>query len=157
VVEEVGPLDAGYFFFLEETDWCWRMRDAGWRVLHVPDARVLHLSGSSSKGTHPATTRIEFHRSLYRFLRQRRGWPTLAVAVMLRVTRGLLSLVLLAPAAILDRRLRARQIERWQLLLWHLRGCPADQGLAQLPPQQPEDPVDGSARKGEPVAGPDRE
>ena len=31
-VEEVGPLDESFFLFSEETDWCYRFREAGWQV-----------------------------------------------------------------------------------------------------------------------------
>src|SRR5690606_9323794 len=34
----VGPLPEDYFFFLEETDWLYAMRAAGWRVVHLPEA-----------------------------------------------------------------------------------------------------------------------
>ena len=40
-MDEVGVLDEDYFFFLEETDWCYRMHKKGWKVFHVPDARVF--------------------------------------------------------------------------------------------------------------------
>jgi GT2 family glycosyltransferase len=34
-IREVGLLDEDYFFFMEETDWCYRMKRRGWRVCHV--------------------------------------------------------------------------------------------------------------------------
>ena len=49
LIEEVGPLPEEYFFFLEETDWCWQARKKGWQVLYVPGAPALHLLGESSK------------------------------------------------------------------------------------------------------------
>jgi GT2 family glycosyltransferase len=42
VVEQVGPIDPRYFYFWEETEWCLRAGRAGWRVLHVPAARLWH-------------------------------------------------------------------------------------------------------------------
>jgi hypothetical protein len=47
-VEQVGPLDEGYFMYLEDVDYCRRARDEGWRVLYWPAARVVHLRGGSS-------------------------------------------------------------------------------------------------------------
>jgi GT2 family glycosyltransferase len=46
---EVGILDPGYFMYCEEIDWCQRFRAAGWSVLLVPEARVLHHGGASSQ------------------------------------------------------------------------------------------------------------
>ncbi len=42
VVEEVGMIDERYFYFWEETEWCIRAGRAGWRILHVPQARLWH-------------------------------------------------------------------------------------------------------------------
>jgi len=42
VVEEVGSLDERFFYYWEEVDWCLRAREAGWRILHVPRARLWH-------------------------------------------------------------------------------------------------------------------
>lgn len=127
--ESVGLLPEDYFLFLEETDWCYAMRAAGWRVVHVPDARLVHLSGGSSKKKIPARTRIEYHRALYRFFRKRRGPFHAALAVGLRVVKGVVALVGRLPGAAFSSRGRERLGERWQVLVWHLRGCPERGGL----------------------------
>jgi GT2 family glycosyltransferase len=41
-IEAVGGLDERYFLYWEDLDWCFRMRQAGWSVYHVPDARAIH-------------------------------------------------------------------------------------------------------------------
>jgi len=45
--EEVGGFDEAFFMYGEETDWQRRMQSAGWEVVFVPQARVLHLGGAS--------------------------------------------------------------------------------------------------------------
>lgn len=140
-LEQVGPLSEDYFFFLEETEWCARMRRAGWRVVHLPDARVVHLSGAGSKRKLPAETRIEYHRSLYRFFRSRRGALAAATLVALRFTKALLYVVVELPAALVSRRARSRWWTRFRVLLWHLRGCPEGWGLAK--PSRPGQPQAG--------------
>jgi GT2 family glycosyltransferase len=42
VIEQVGALDAGYFIYWEETEWCIRAGRGGWRIVHVPAARLWH-------------------------------------------------------------------------------------------------------------------
>lgn len=42
VIEQVGALDAELFIYYEETEWCVRARQAGWRVVHVPTAKLWH-------------------------------------------------------------------------------------------------------------------
>ncbi len=40
--ERVGPLDESYFIYYEEVDYCYRSRQAGYRVVAVPSARLWH-------------------------------------------------------------------------------------------------------------------
>jgi GT2 family glycosyltransferase len=47
--DDVGPLDEGYFMYLEEIDWCRRARARGWQVWQHPGARVVHHGGSSTR------------------------------------------------------------------------------------------------------------
>jgi len=48
--DAVGPLDESFFLFSEETDWCYRFRAAGWKVLFYPGAEVVHVGGASHGG-----------------------------------------------------------------------------------------------------------
>lgn len=41
-VEDVGLLDEGFFLYVEDIDWCYRMHRRGWSVVYVPSARVVH-------------------------------------------------------------------------------------------------------------------
>jgi hypothetical protein len=91
VIEQVGMIDEGYFFFLEETDWCQRIRTAGWKIAHLPDAYVIHLYGESTKKRAPLRTRIEYYRSRYLFFRKNRSraaYLTLRGIVMLKILLG---------------------------------------------------------------------
>ena len=132
VLEQVGLMPEEYFFFLEETDWCYRIRRAGWRIVHVPQAAIVHLLGASSKKLMPAATRIEYHRSLYRFFRRNRGLPAAMAVVGLRVLKAVLYVVADLPRA-LTRRGRERWRVRWTVLSWQLHGCPTGWGLAPRP------------------------
>jgi hypothetical protein len=49
-IDEVGPADEAFFLFSEETDWCYRFRRAGWKVLFFPGAEVAHVGGASHGG-----------------------------------------------------------------------------------------------------------
>jgi hypothetical protein len=128
--ERFGPLDDGYFFFLEETDFCWRVRRGGASVLYVPGARFVHALGASSKKRAPAATRIEYHRSLYRFVRSWRGLATMRAVIAIRFGRALGTGLLLSALAPFSARQRKRLAERVALLRWHLVGRPDDAGLA---------------------------
>jgi GT2 family glycosyltransferase len=49
-IELVGECDEDYFLFSEETDWCFRFRQAGWDVLFFPGAECVHVRGASHSG-----------------------------------------------------------------------------------------------------------
>lgn len=49
VLEQVGPLDEDFFFFGEETDWCQRMRDAGWELWFAPVGEIIHHGSVSAR------------------------------------------------------------------------------------------------------------
>jgi len=65
-IEEVGLLDEDYFLFFEETDWCYRMKKAGWKVYHVPQAQVFHFQGKSVE-KEKERAKVEYYRSRYLF------------------------------------------------------------------------------------------
>ncbi|MCC6224111.1 MAG: glycosyltransferase family 2 protein [Thermoleophilia bacterium] len=88
--DEVGLFDEAFFMFSEETDWCYRFRRAGWRVVFCPDAEVTHVGGAS----HGGSLYHENLRGHLRFLAKHRGLreaerARLLLLVALRL-RGLL-------------------------------------------------------------------
>jgi GT2 family glycosyltransferase len=74
-IEDVGGFDEDFFMFSEETDLCYRVRHAGWKVVFTPEAEFVHLGG--------ATTRLDWGpmfreqlRGHMRFLAKHRGLRT---------------------------------------------------------------------------------
>jgi N-acetylglucosaminyl-diphospho-decaprenol L-rhamnosyltransferase len=49
-VTEVGFADERFFLFSEETDWQYRLRQAGWEVVFFPGAECVHVRGASHAG-----------------------------------------------------------------------------------------------------------
>jgi N-acetylglucosaminyl-diphospho-decaprenol L-rhamnosyltransferase len=45
----IGGLDENYFLYFEETDFCLRAKRAGYSTWYVPQSRVMHISGQSTK------------------------------------------------------------------------------------------------------------
>jgi GT2 family glycosyltransferase len=41
-IEQAGMLDASFFIYWEETEWCIRIGRAGWKIIHVPQAHIWH-------------------------------------------------------------------------------------------------------------------
>lgn len=130
-VGEFGALDEDFFFFLEETEWCHRASQRGWEVWHVPAARAIHAQGATAK-KHNALARIEFHRSrLIYFRKTAPAWyPLSLVMACLKAGLNAFSNNLLAVLTLgLVPRARSKALISAQILLWYLRGRPADVGL----------------------------
>jgi hypothetical protein len=70
--DTVGLFDEDFFMFSEETDWCYRFRQAGWRVLFTPDAEFTHVGGATTKKTWGPMFREQV-RGHIRFLDKHRG------------------------------------------------------------------------------------
>jgi hypothetical protein len=47
IFDEVGYWDEDFFVYGEDVDLCWRVKKAGWRIVYVPGAKVLHYKGVS--------------------------------------------------------------------------------------------------------------
>ncbi len=66
VLERVGFLDEQFFLFNEDVDWCKRVREAGWKVVYLPAARVVHYIGAS-KDKIPSALVIARHRGMVHY------------------------------------------------------------------------------------------
>ncbi len=135
-VDQVGLLDEDYFLFLEETDWCFRMKRGGWKIYHIPQAEIIHFQGKSA-GKETALAKIEYYRSRYLFFKKHRGffqWILLTIGLNLKLWVEFISLMIGCLLTIFT-------IKKWRtklsiyatLLQWHLKFCPADMGLKSSP------------------------
>ena len=77
MMQEIGPMDEGYFLYFEDAEYCLRARRAGWRIHHAPDAVAVHFRGGSGpvKSLARARKRLPsyFYSSRSRFLYQAHG------------------------------------------------------------------------------------
>jgi len=71
-IEQVGLMDEGYFMYSEELDWCKRFKDAGWRVVYLPTAQIVHYGGKSSDQV-MTSRHIHFQTSKVRYFRKHHG------------------------------------------------------------------------------------
>jgi len=94
-LNDVGPLDEGYFLHCEDLDWCMRFNLKGYSVLFVPNVDVIHFQGFSSK-QRPVRVMWHMHKGMMRFYNKfflrRYPWP-LVIIVALGVWTRFLALV----------------------------------------------------------------
>ena len=72
-VEQVGGLDERFFFYAEDVDWCKRLRDAGWKIMFIPQATATHFGGGSSSNA-PLRYSIEMLRANLIYWKKHHGW-----------------------------------------------------------------------------------
>lgn len=65
--EEVGWWDEDYFFYGEDIDFCFRLKNKGWKIYFVPNVSILHFRGMSSgiksHSKHLSTADIETRKT----------------------------------------------------------------------------------------------
>lgn len=59
VYNETAGFDERFFMYCEETDWCWRIKNAGWKCLFTPYAEIIHLGGASAAKYGPKRAKIK--------------------------------------------------------------------------------------------------
>ncbi len=77
VIESVGYLDESFFMYSEELDWCKRIKAAGWDIVYLPDAQIVHHEGKSSEQVVPAR-HIYFQSSKVHYAEKYYGTPVAA-------------------------------------------------------------------------------
>ncbi|MCS6906923.1 MAG: glycosyltransferase family 2 protein [Anaerolineales bacterium] len=70
VVDQIGYLDERFFAYQEDADYCFRARQAGWKVMYVPTAKVLHYGGVGGSHVQPYRSILEWHRSYWNYYRK---------------------------------------------------------------------------------------
>jgi N-acetylglucosaminyl-diphospho-decaprenol L-rhamnosyltransferase len=68
--EEAGGFDEGYWMYMEDLDFSYRLRQRGWLSWYEPSAIVMHVKGGTVGGPRPARLNWHFHRGMGRFYRR---------------------------------------------------------------------------------------
>ena len=103
-VQDVGPMDEGFFLYSEEIDWCHRFRQHGWDVRHLPFMAVIHHGGDSERPELVAQLSSSRLRFAYKHFARPKAVGIHAALMLKHVLR----LAVLVPAAALLPRLRRR-------------------------------------------------
>lgn len=64
VWKQLGGLDGDFFAHMEEIDFCWRTKNAGYRVCYCPHSKVYHVGGGTLPKSSPFKTRLNFRNNL---------------------------------------------------------------------------------------------
>jgi hypothetical protein len=70
VVDQIGYLDERYFAYQEDADYCFRARQAGWKVMYFPEAQIVHFGGQGGSRVQPYRSIVAWHRSYWLYYRR---------------------------------------------------------------------------------------
>lgn len=68
--QQVGDLDERFFAYQEDSDYCLRAREKGWKVMYVPISRIIHHGGQGGSMAQPWRSIYQWHRSYYLYYRK---------------------------------------------------------------------------------------
>jgi GT2 family glycosyltransferase len=68
-MDDVGRWDEDYFLHCEDLDFSMTLRRHGWKILFVPDARIVHDKGGCSR-SRPIFVEWHKHKGMVRFYRK---------------------------------------------------------------------------------------
>lgn len=123
ILESVGGLDEGFFMYSEELDWCRRIKQAGWKIVYLSEAKVIHHAGRSSEQA-VAARHVHFQTSKVRYFRKYHGWLVAGVLRLFLLAMYLWQIGLESAKALLGhkRALRRQRIGvYWQVVRSGLR------------------------------------
>jgi hypothetical protein len=98
--EAVGGFTEQYFMYGEDLDLCFKIRQAGLRVYHVPQTSLVHFGGGSTRQNTNQLPSVMMRESVYRFLRLNRGRTVAALfrlAISITCVIRLFLIVILLP------------------------------------------------------------
>lgn len=125
-IDDVGFLDEDYFLFLEETDWCYRMRQKGWLIYFLPDVKTYHLQGQTKKLI-LIPAKIEYLNSLYKFFHKHYSFFVywlFRVIKLCKIFLGLVSnLIICLLTLCLVKTFRKAVVLYSVMIFWHLTLC----------------------------------
>ena len=122
-INEVGLMDEQFFMYGEDVDWCYRIKQAGWKIYLLADAQVTHLGGQSVEVLDDRG-RVASYQSMQKYFRKYYPKVPLLTLKLLSIIEMILRTLGNAGVALLKREQRHisfRKIKSYLAVLkWHL-------------------------------------
>ncbi|OGF21566.1 hypothetical protein A2316_03195 [Candidatus Falkowbacteria bacterium RIFOXYB2_FULL_38_15] len=83
VIEKIGLLDEKFWIWFEEVDYCKRAKEAGFKILYTPEAKIIHYYGQSFKQVYNVKKQKDFNKSLtYYFKKHQPLWQRILIGIL---------------------------------------------------------------------------
>lgn len=83
VFRDVGYFDKDYFMYVEEVDYCFRAKRAGWEIWYLPRWSIIHYGGASSTAEFPLINEVKGLKTFYR--KYRPTWQLGILRILLKL------------------------------------------------------------------------
>jgi len=70
VIDKVGLMDENYIMYGDDIDWCYRIKQAGWKVYYLPESEIIHYGGRGGSRRQSYRNIFEFYRSMAIFYKK---------------------------------------------------------------------------------------
>lgn len=125
MLDQIGPLDERFFMYSEETDWCCRAHQHGWKVYFTPEAQIIHYGGQSAS-LQTVAMAMHFQQSRIEYFRKHHGWQSAVAARLLGILELSLRLVYWSLSFLLRPRRRSHSTHKitlcWPAWCWLVLG-----------------------------------
>jgi len=132
MVDDIGAYDEDFFFYFEDTEWCIRAHNNGWKIFLHPEIKIPHIGGASSSKFF-IESRIEFYRS--RTLFWKKIFPSSIVILLYlwNIPKLVLDLIFYSLIVLIsfgqNDRIKKKMIDRYIVLSWLFLAKPKHWGL----------------------------
>jgi GT2 family glycosyltransferase len=65
IFHKLGGLDNDFFAHMEEIDFCWRLKNHGYKIMFCPDSVIYHVGGGTLPKNNPRKTYLNFRNNFY--------------------------------------------------------------------------------------------
>lgn len=79
---EVGLLDEDFFMYVEDLEYCYRVKNKGWRIFYTPETSITHIGGASGESANTIVREIGNLKMFYK--KHRPFWETVIAQVLLK-------------------------------------------------------------------------
>lgn len=81
----LGGLDADFFAHMEEIDFCWRLKRAGYKIMVCPESTVYHVGGGTLPADNPRKDYLNFRNSLITLLKNKESLASVLLSILVRL------------------------------------------------------------------------
>ena len=108
---QVGLMDERFFIYGEETDWCYRFKQTGRKVMFAPVGKIIHLGGQSTRQVR-GDMLVQQRISILQFMKKHYNWLSHRMACLLIIAFLVFRLPFWCGIALFSRKKRRESLHK---------------------------------------------